>query len=190
VLILVRHGQTPANAKGLLLGRADPPLTELGEQQARAVAAFLPRPDRLISSPLRRAATTAAAFGADVEIDERWVELDYGTFDGVAPSDVPVETWRTWRNDATFCPGGGECLVDLRRRVEDACNDLVEAARDQVVVVVSHVSPIKAAIAWALQVPDHIAWRMHVEDASISRIDISANGPSLRWFNRHAAPTG
>ena len=38
ILTIVRHGQTAANAAGLLLGRADPPLTDLGRRQARAIA--------------------------------------------------------------------------------------------------------------------------------------------------------
>ncbi|MBM3659911.1 MAG: histidine phosphatase family protein, partial [Actinobacteria bacterium] len=38
-LILVRHGQTDANAAGLLLGRTDPPLNDAGRAQAAAVAA-------------------------------------------------------------------------------------------------------------------------------------------------------
>ena len=52
------------------------------------------------------------------------------------------------------------------------------------VVVVTHVSPIKAAVAWALDVPDDVAWRMYVEDASVTRIDIEPRGPVVRWFNR------
>lgn len=71
MLILVRHGQTAANAAGMLLGRADPPLTELGRRQAVALAAALPSPTRLIASPPARARETAAAFGRTVEVDER-----------------------------------------------------------------------------------------------------------------------
>jgi broad specificity phosphatase PhoE len=56
------------------------------------------------------------------------------------------------------------------------------------VVVVSHVSPIKAALAWALGVTVAIAWRMYVEDAGVSRIDIGPLGPSVRWFNRGLTP--
>lgn len=54
------------------------------------------------------------------------------------------------------------------------------------VVVVSHVSPIKAAIAWALGVGDDVAWRLHVAPASISRI--GTNGPRrvLHSFNEIA----
>lgn len=189
MLLLVRHGQTAANADGLLLGRADPVLTALGRRQAEAVAAALPPPTRVISSPLQRARATAEAFGVPVEVDARWIELDYGTYDERPVASVDPDVWRRWRSDLEFAPGGGESIADLGRRVRDACATLADDAASGTVVVVTHVSPIKAAIAWALAVSDDIAWRMHVEDASISRIDISAGRPSLRWFNRHAAPT-
>lgn len=189
VLLIVRHGQTAANAQGLLLGRADPPLNELGVRQARAVAEALPTPTRVISSPLQRATATAAAFGLPVEIDARWVELDYGEYDGHPVASVEPELWKRWRNDPTFSPGGGESLVDLGRRVRAACVEVSDAAANGTVVVVTHVSPIKAAIAWALQVPDAIAWRMYVEDASVARIDLELHGPVLRWFNRHVSPS-
>jgi broad specificity phosphatase PhoE len=56
------------------------------------------------------------------------------------------------------------------------------------VVVVSHVSPIKAAAAWALGVGDEVAWRMYVAQASITRIGVGGPGglPSLRSFNETA----
>jgi broad specificity phosphatase PhoE len=184
VLLLVRHGETAANVDGLFLGRADPPLTERGREQSRALAAALPAPDRLIASPLRRARDTAAAFGPPVEVDERWIELDYGALDGRAPTTVPADVWERWRSDPTWAPGGGEPLAALGERVRAACAALLPDATDGVVVVVTHVSPIKAAIAWALAVPDEVAWRMYVEDAGVTRIDIEPTGPVLRWFNR------
>jgi broad specificity phosphatase PhoE len=188
VLLLVRHGETAPNVERRLLGRADPPLTPRGQEQARMVAAGLPRADRVVSSPLRRAVETAGAFGVDVEVDERWVELDYGDFDGRAPADVPAETWARWRQDPSFAPPGGESLARLADRVRAACEALAPAAGTGVVVVVTHVSPIKAALAWALDVPVTIAWRTFVEDASVSRIDVGEAGPSVRWFNRGLPP--
>jgi broad specificity phosphatase PhoE len=184
MLLLVRHGETAANVDGLLLGRADPPLTDRGLSQARALAAALPLPERLVTSPLHRAVDTAAAFGIDVEVDERWIELDYGEFDGRSPSSIPPEVWERWRADPNEAPPGGEPLASLGERVRQACTDLLEDATSKVVVVVTHVSPIKAAVAWALAVPDDVAWRMFVEDAGVARIDVAATGPVLRWFNR------
>ena len=52
MLFVVRHGRTAANASGLLLGRLDPDLDELGVRQATAAAAALGSVDRVVSSPL------------------------------------------------------------------------------------------------------------------------------------------
>ena len=186
MLFVVRHGQTAANAAGQLLGRADVPLTETGRQQAKALAAAVGPVDRVISSPLERARDTAAAFGLPIEVDDRWTELDYGIYDEWPLGDVPSEMWQNWRGDAEFAPPEGESLANLGRRVRAACDDLAPAAADADVVVVSHVSPIKAAVAWALDADDRVAWRTFVAVASISRIAITDRGPILRSFNEVA----
>lgn len=186
MLVLVRHGQTDANARGLLLGRADPPLSELGRRQAAALAAHVPTPARVVTSPLRRTRETAAVFGAPIDVDDRWIELDYGEFDGRPIGDVGAATWTAWRADPHFVPPGGESLVTLGARVRSACEELVDEARDHDVVVVSHVSPIKAAIAWTLDVGDEVSWRLFVQVASITRVVIGPAGPALHSFNELA----
>jgi broad specificity phosphatase PhoE len=186
MLFVVRHGQTAANAAGQLLGRADVPLTDLGRRQAEALGSALRPVDRVISSPLQRARDTAAAFGCPVEIDERWTELDYGIYDERRLGDVPAEMWQTWRGDAEYAPPEGESLASVGRRVRAACGDVAASAGDAVVVVVSHVSPIKAAVAWTLEVGDAVTWRMFVAVASITRIAVTERGPVLRSFNEVA----
>lgn len=186
MLIVVRHGRTEANAAGLLLGRHDPPLDLLGIEQAARVARAVGPVDRVVSSPLRRAVETAEAWGLPIETDERWAELDYGEFDGLPVTDVPDAVWQRWRADAEFAPPGGESIAQLTRRVHEACDDLCEPARESDVVVVSHVSPIKAAVAWALGVGPDVAWRTHLDPASITRIIIGRRGPVLRSFNEGA----
>ena len=186
MLIVVRHGRTEANAAGLLLGRLDPPLDLLGVEQAGRAARAVGPVDRVVSSPLRRAVETAEMFGLPVDIDERWTELDYGDFDGVPVTQVPDATWARWRSDVDFAPPGGESIAQLTSRVHEGCEDLREEARDGAVVVVSHVSPIKAAVAWALGVGPEVAWRTHLDQAAISRIAIGPRGPVLRSFNEVA----
>lgn len=203
MLILARHGRTEHNAQGRLLGRLDPPLDELGRSQAGALAAAVVADAErrgttvaaVVASPLRRTTETATAIaeaaGVEVVADERWIELDYGDFDGRPLADVPAEVWRTWRADPTFAPPGGESLADLRVRVEAAVSSLGRAegpldphAAD--VVVVSHVSPIKAAVAWGLGTPDEVTWRLHLAPASICRLAFTPHGPVLHTFNELA----
>lgn len=189
MLILVRHGQTSANVQGLLLGRADPPLTAAGRRQAAALARSLARPARVISSPLRRARDTATAFGLPVEVDDRWVEMDYGDLDGRPPSALADEVWQRWRSDPCFVPAGGEPLAAVGSRVRDACAELAAAATEFDIVVVSHVSPIKAAVAWALGVPDQVAWRMFLRDAGVCRIATKPPAPVLLSFSEPVEQT-
>ncbi len=183
-IVIVRHGRTAANATGLLLGRLDPELDEIGRRQAATLAAAIGPVDRVVSSPLLRTRETASTFGLPVEVDERFVELDYGELDGTPIADVPGDLWASWRSDPHFAPPGGESLHALGERVGAALDDV--ATWDGVTVVVTHVSPIKAAITWALGVGDDVTWRLWVAPASISRIDVRPAGPVLAAFNETA----
>lgn len=191
MLIVVRHGRTEANASGLLLGRLDPPLDDEGRRQAGRVADLLGPVDEVISSPLARTRQTAAVIAgrAPVRVDDRWIELDYGEWDGTPARELPAETWQRWRSDLDLVPKGGESLRQLGTRVREACEELSEAARSRTVVVVSHVSPIKAAVSWALGVGDESVWRMFLGPGSITRIAMSDHGPVLWTFNEQPTPS-
>jgi broad specificity phosphatase PhoE len=188
VLFVVRHGRTAANAAGLLLGRADPPLDDVGRAQAAALAAALPSVTRVVTSPLTRTRETAAAFGRPVDVDERWIELDYGTLDGTPLADTPAALWEAWRADVHYVPAGGESLAALGERVRAACASLVVAAAETDVAVVTHVSPVKAAVAWALGVGDEIAWRLFVAPGSITSIAIRDGAAIVHAFNTLPPP--
>jgi broad specificity phosphatase PhoE len=193
-IIIVRHGRTEFNAAGRLQGRTDNPLDEVGLAQAEAVATYL-APELLsdtliVCSPLLRARQTATAIaqgvGASLEIDERWIELDYGAFEGLRQSEVPTNVWREWRNDSNFAAPQGESLNQVQQRVADACAELAQRLDGRTAVVVSHVSPIKSAVAWALGVDVSVGWKTQLVTASITRLAISANGAALTSFNEVA----
>ncbi len=191
VLVLIRHGESTANAAGLLLGRSDVELTSRGRLQARAAGALLELVCRTVSSPLRRALDTAAELdlGRPVMVDERWVEVDYGVLEGRPVGEVPADVWHRWRTDTGFRPEGGESLAEVSARVGEACAELFaepgEGARSESgdVVVVSHVSPIKAAVAWALGARGPVAARMHLSTGSVTRIRWGGAGPVLVTYN-------
>ncbi|MGO9027193.1 MAG: histidine phosphatase family protein [Acidimicrobiales bacterium] len=190
MLILVRHGESTGNAEGLLLGRIDAPLTDRGVEQARSVGSVLHGVTRVICSPLGRARQTAdeLGLGLAVEVDDRWIEADYGELDGRPLATVPPEVWRQWRSDPDFRPPGGETLAEVGVRIRSACEELFAADGEGArggghVLVVSHVSPIKAATCWSLGLPDQGAWRLYLATASITRIGQGPGGVVLRGYN-------
>ena len=93
-VVLLRHGRTALNADGRLRGRLDPPLDEIGRDEARAAARHLAHRGvvRILSSPLTRARETARAVsdatGVPVQIDERLADRDYREFSGSAVDDL------------------------------------------------------------------------------------------------------
>jgi probable phosphoglycerate mutase len=187
MIVFVRHGETEANRRRLALGRADPPLTDRGRHQAEAVAARVRafEPAVVLTSPLLRARATAAAIaqatGAEVVVDERLVEMDYGEWDERSFGDIPAAELARWRADASLAPPGGESLDAVAARVAGFCTDHVDA---RTVVAVSHVSPIKAAAIWALGGDQLLAWRMFLDLASITRVDAGRDGtPYLLSYN-------
>lgn len=193
MLILVRHGQTDANAAGLLQGRADRPLNDLGRAQAqscaRALRRIIERGAIVVASPLARARQSAeivAGAGRAVEIDPGWIELDYGTFDLQPTAEISAATWNSWRTSLSFAPPQGESIGAMGERVRRTCDLLAGRAASLDIVVVSHVSPIKAAVAWALGVSDETSWRMRLDQASITRIALGDRGPALLSFNETA----
>lgn len=179
MLIMLRHGRTTANAQGLLQGRVDNHLDETGRVQAQEAAEAIGRVDRVISSPLTRARQTADAFGLAVEVDERFIELDYGEWEERPVQDVPAETWQEWRSNLDFRPPQGETLRELGSRVRLGLDAIAAEAAQTDIVVVSHVSPMKAAIAWALGVDDEVTWRTRLGQAASFQIATSGPTPSL-----------
>ena len=195
MLILVRHAQSQANVDGVLAGRSDTELTERGREQARALVEALRGAELLLSSPLSRARETAALAipHLEAEIDEAFVEQDYGRHDGIKMSDVPRDEWRAFRGSHDEGLGGGEStsMVDARvhARLETLFGEHVELLESLTrhLVVVSHVTPIKSAVVWALDVPGRTSWRLRLDNASLTMIGQRENGPYLILYNDTSA---
>ena len=192
LLTLVRHGQTAANAQNLLQGHINHPLDEVGLAQVSLLGGALQKispVSRVVASPLQRAQQTAQAITQglsqhiEVETDPRWIELNYGDFDGQPVSSVSPEQWATWRTDEHFRPPQGETLAELSVRVHDAIDALLADSVSAHIVVVSHVSPIKAAVAWTLGVGVEVSWRTALDRASMTTVRLDAKHPALKTFN-------
>jgi probable phosphoglycerate mutase len=142
-LLLLRHGQTDANATGELQGHRPTPLNERGLLQARRlaerVARHVPNVTALVSSDLRRAAQTAEAISAACGLapvyDPSWRERGFGEFEGKNVGEAA--TWRAAHGDTD--PPGAESLPDFRARIHRALLELPNRfPRHSAVAVVTH----------------------------------------------------
>jgi broad specificity phosphatase PhoE len=194
---LVRHGETAENARMRYLGTRDEPLTENGMRQALQVADALSQLPiaAIISSPMRRAADTAApiqkACGVELRLDRRLAEGSFGRWEGLSRAEVldlgnpDAELLARWESDPSCAPPGGESINDVQKRVIRLVEELKEEFAGSSVVLVSHVGPIKALLAAALGVSPQASRRLFLDPGTISVIEWSPH-PLLRLFNSHA----
>ncbi|HKE16292.1 MAG TPA: histidine phosphatase family protein [Kofleriaceae bacterium] len=150
-LLVVRHGQTEANATGVLQGHQPTALNALGRQQARLVAARLaawqPRVSAIVTSDLPRAAQTAepiaAACRAPVVADADWRERGLGEMEGKTIGEH--DAWRAV--SGSFDPPGAESVAELEARVRRALLAAFgHAPAAAVVAVVTHGGPVRAIL--------------------------------------------
>lgn len=191
-MILVRHGATAHSHEHRFSGRNDLPLDEVGEAQAVALAKRrFPDLAAVVTSPLRRAVQTGEAIadvlGVPLTPNDAFAELDFGQFEGLTGAEAreryPTD-FAAWIASPETAPPGGESFAALARRVRRGRDALVAAYPDAVVLVVSHVTPIKMLVRTALDAPMSSLFRMHLDTASLTTVDYLSDGSaSLRSFN-------
>ncbi|MEV6073092.1 bifunctional RNase H/acid phosphatase [Nocardia sp. NPDC052001] len=187
-LLLLRHGQTELSVERRYSGRGNPPLTELGRQQAANAAKMLAGKGNIaaiVCSPLGRARETAEAAGKALALPVRvldgLIETDFGAWEGLTfaeARDHDPESHARWLGDPAVAPPGGESFDQVRERVESVRRDLVALYPGANVLVVSHVTPIKMLLQLALGVGPSLLYRLHLDLASLSIAEFYPDGGS------------
>lgn len=178
--ILLRHGDTQLSPEHRFSGLRDVPLSADGIRQARAAACRLAdsvRIDAVVSSPLRRAAATAAIAAAELGLtagtDDDLRETDFGEWEGFTLAELQ-ERWpaliSSWQHDPEQAPPGGESFAETAYRVDLARDRILRDHRGQTILVVSHITPIKTLLCRALDIPLIALYRMYLGSACINEI--------------------
>jgi ribonuclease H / adenosylcobalamin/alpha-ribazole phosphatase len=207
-LVLVRHGVTAHTTERRFsggLGSANPGLSGEGREQVRATGEWLSpvsdRVDALLSSPVRRtresADILAPILGHAVEEEEAFAEMEFGAWDGLTFGEVeenhPADL-RAWLGTLDVVPGGtGESFQAVEARVLAGLRSVLETHAGRIVVLVSHVTPIKTLVAHALGAPLEALFHMELAPASVTVLGYYPQPdrdphPSMRMFN--AVPPG
>ncbi len=169
-ILFCRHGETDWNRTGRWQGHADPPLNELGREQADALAEALAAepPDAIYASDLRRACETAAIvgarFGLPVTSDPSLREIDVGSWAGLTRAEIAGREW------------DGETYEQHRERVLAAVCRIAERHPAGRVLVVAHGGSLRRVQEAALGEPQPVVencavWAVAVEDGVLRSLD-------------------
>ena len=198
-MILVRHGRTEANARGVLAGRSKGVhLDDVGRTQAAAVAerlSALPL-GAVVTSPLERTQETARAIARGqqgeltVRRDRRLTECDYGDWTGRPIKDLArLKLWKTVQThpSGVVFPGGESMVAMQSRAIAGARawdSQVAEShGPDACFVVVSHGDVIKSIVADATGMHLDQFQRLVVAPASVSVIEYADQRPVVLHVN-------
>jgi len=192
--VVMRHGQSTADvAKPKRFeGQADNPLTETGLDQARLAAEWIAThrpPQRIISSPLRRAKKTAEEVAIrvalDIEIDAGLLERNNGALAGLTENEA--EAQNLLRPDG-YLPHEtvpcGETLIELRARAETFWSRaLSQSKAGQRILIVSHGQMIGMLFRSFLKLPMDESVRLQTGDTGIHCWRVDAKGQQIVFTN-------
>ena len=184
MIYLVRHGQTLQNRAGLLQGRSDFPLNEMGREQARRVGAFFReqgvRFDAVYTSPLRRAVQTAALIAGEtvpLRVDERLIEMDYGPYEGMdlrAPAPEVLAFFRDFVN--VPAPAGMEKLSAVTARLGAFLEQLRPEAEERDILVSTHAIALKGALEYLTPASRGSYWAKNIGNCAVYRTAPTSGG--------------
>jgi probable phosphoglycerate mutase len=185
--VLVRHAVT-AQTGPMLSGRTPGiDLSDRGREQAKALGERLAKlPITVVyASPIERTTQTAAAVaehhGLTVQPLPGVIEADYGEWTGGQLSDLAkTDLWKTvQRSPSRARFPNGESLAEMQTRMVVALEEVVVRHRGELVVVVSHADPIKAAIAHYTGVHLDLFQRIVVSPASVTVFELGEHGAAM-----------
>ena len=189
VLTLIRHGRTQANLEGRWQGRGDWDLDDLGHRQAEALGEWYGRHATVYTSPLRRAASTAAhvALNGVVAVEDL-MEIHMGDWEGMTTDEISVkwaEDMVRIYQDGIDLPRGttGETWAQLTRRFAEAVHALEHADGD-LTVVVAHGGAIRSYVSSLTKTEDtHSESLFTPANTSVTHIAVTERGPEILDFS-------
>lgn len=188
-IVFVRHAESQANRDGVWNGRTDGPLSDEGRRTLGPLADRLAdrRFDRVISSPLERTRVTAEALADEFEIDDQFIEIDLGIWEGRRLEEIQAEDReeleRAIRDRDVPMGRTGETLNQAGRRAIAAVDGLADSLEDgQTAAVVTHGGFLQAVLHRHLTGGGR---RVHAFtlNTGITRIVFQFGRPRLAGFN-------
>lgn len=180
-LIIVRHGETEANVKGIYSGWTDYRLTDKGENQAKQATKHLKGEyiDAIYSSPMERTLKTAKniarEMNKDIKIIDNLKEVNFGMFEGKTHKEISKDykkEYDDWTADyVNYRISQGESLKDLHDRINDFIYELKMDSKDKTYLLVTHGGVIRVLITIVLGIDIEKMWNFKVPPGALVEIE-------------------
>ena len=187
-LVLLRHGETEWSRTGRHTGRTDVPLTEHGEELARAAGELVRGYDfRLVlTSPLQRARRTAELAGLDAEIDPQLIEWDYGGYEGRTTQDIRAElgyNWSAFTHGVIRGETPGETVEEVAARASRVLTRVLPAMVEGDVALVAHGHYLRILAAVFLRQAPRFGASITFGAGSVSVLGYDREQPAILAWN-------
>ncbi len=192
-LFLVRHGITESNHLGVYQGQLDVPLSAKGRLQIAALR------ERLRDEPFAMCYTSTlcrARASAEILLEEHFCPLqaaaglderDYGEWEGLTTAQVIErypEAWDRFVADPIQnAAPGGETQPALQDRVERVLDEIAHTYEDATILIAAHGGSLRAILAFYLKLDQYEIWKLRLDNASLSIVDVYDGGGVLSLFN-------
>ena len=183
MLYIIRHGKTDQNSKMLMQGRSDHPLNETGfaqaEEAAERFAKMGVKIDKVYTSPLIRAVQTAEKIAPDAEmtVDERLIEMDYGPYEGMDLQNPAPEVMAFFMDFAgTPAPEGMEQLGSVVKRLGEFLEEIHEEALRGNVLLSTHAIAMKGALEYLTPESRGSYWSKYIGNCDIFAAEVTESG--------------
>ena len=194
MIIFLRHAQAENNTKRILAGRIEGvPLTKVGIEQAGRIAKYLKPLDisTIYSSPIERASHTAEIVAKnnslDYELDDRLTEIDMGRFTRMNYDDMFAKYGniflKFYENDPVIAEHEVETFPEVQRRVLDMVTHVVKKHKNENVIFVTHMDPIKSMLSIVMDLKPKTLFELIIANASLTIIKEQENKFSLSAIN-------
>ena len=194
MIIFLRHAQAENNTKRILAGRIEGvPLTKAGIEQAERIAKYLKPLDisAIYSSPIERSSHTAEIISKnnslDYELDDRITEIDMGKFTRMNYDDMFAKYGniflKFYENDPIIAEHEVETFPEVQRRILGMVNHVVEKHKNENVILVTHMDPIKSMLSIILDLKPKTLFELIIANASLTIIKEQENKFSLSAIN-------
>ncbi len=190
-LVLIRHGEPEASAKGRCYGKLDVGLSETGRRQmvrvSEALRASATTVDAVYTSPRRRARESAEILSGEIVVDRRLSEIDFGELEGLTYEEAAErfpDLYQRWMQQPTEVKfPGGEGFAEMKARVLDAISVIRDMHSDETVAIVSHGGVNRIVLAEALAIDARSIFHMDQSHAGVNIVDDFDDYSVVRLMN-------